>query len=172
MHFERHDRLHKRRKTARPDASYDHEMRKVIGLDLLVINDFALLPLDILETADFEELCVERHHSKATVLTSNRDPSEWLAAMADRCSPSPLSTGSRARPGISSSRASPIASTRSPPSRRTHPTPLHHHGVEGDADIPLVEFPVSRATGPFAGLPGSLRARYFVPRPPAPVSST
>jgi DNA replication protein DnaC len=51
-----------------------------------VINDFALLPfdlpLDILETADFYELCVERQHSKATVLTSNHDPSEWLAAMA------------------------------------------------------------------------------------------
>ena len=37
----------------------------------------------MLETADDYELCVERHHTKATVLTSNRDPSEWLAAMAD-----------------------------------------------------------------------------------------
>jgi hypothetical protein len=29
------------------------------------------------------ELCVERPHAAATVLTSNRDPSEWLAFMAD-----------------------------------------------------------------------------------------
>ena len=26
---------------------------------------------------------MERHHREATVLTSNRDPSEWLAVMAD-----------------------------------------------------------------------------------------
>ena len=58
-------------------------MRKLIGVDLLVIDDFALQPLDVTETADVYELCVERHHTAATVLTSNRDPSEWLAAMAD-----------------------------------------------------------------------------------------
>jgi hypothetical protein len=29
------------------------------------------------------EICVERHHCAATVLTSNRDPSEWLGFMAD-----------------------------------------------------------------------------------------
>ena len=83
VHFERHDRLHKRLKAARLDASYDHEMRKLIGVDLLVIDHFALQPLDMLETADVYELCVERHHAKATVLTSNRDPSEWLETMAD-----------------------------------------------------------------------------------------
>ena len=40
------DRLHKRLKAARLDASYDQEMRKLIGVDLLVIDDFALQPLD------------------------------------------------------------------------------------------------------------------------------
>ena len=29
------------------------------------------------------ELVIERHHRAATVLTSDRDPSEWLAMMAD-----------------------------------------------------------------------------------------
>ena len=42
-----------------------------------------LQPLDATETADVYELVVERHHRAATVLTSNRDPSEWLAMMAD-----------------------------------------------------------------------------------------
>lgn len=83
VHFERGDRLHKRLKAARLDASYDAEMRKLIGVDLLLIDDFALQPLDATETADIYELCVERHHQAATVLTSNRDPSEWLAVMAD-----------------------------------------------------------------------------------------
>lgn len=83
VHFERADRLHKRLKAARLDNSYDAEMRKLIGIDLLLIDDFALQPLDATETADIYEICVERHHQAATVLTSNRDPSEWLAVMAD-----------------------------------------------------------------------------------------
>jgi DNA replication protein DnaC len=83
VHFERADRLHKRLKAARLDASYDAEMRKLIGVDLLLVDDFALQPLDATETADIYEICVERHHQAATVLTSNRDPSEWLAVMAD-----------------------------------------------------------------------------------------
>ena len=83
VHFERADRLLKRLKAARLDQSYDHEMRKLIGTDLLIVDDFALQPLDTTETADVYELCVERHHAASTVLTSNRDPSEWLAVMAD-----------------------------------------------------------------------------------------
>src|ERR1700678_4119721 len=83
VHFERADKLHKRLKAARLDASYDQEMRKLIGVDLLIIDDFALQPLDATETADIYELCVERHPAAATVLTSNRDPAEWLAVMSD-----------------------------------------------------------------------------------------
>jgi len=83
VHFERADRLHKRLKAARLDASYEVEMRKLIGVDLLIIDDFALQAQDAADTADIYELVVERHHAAATVLTSNRDPSEWLAVMAD-----------------------------------------------------------------------------------------
>jgi DNA replication protein DnaC len=83
VHFERADKLHKRLKAARLDASFDVEMRKLIGVDLLIVDDFALTALDATETADMYELVVERHRTGATVLTSNRDPSEWLAVMAD-----------------------------------------------------------------------------------------
>jgi DNA replication protein DnaC len=83
VHFERADRLHKRLKAARLDASYDQEMRKLIGVELLVLDDFCLQPLDATETADVYELVIERHHRAATVVTSDRDPSEWLAMMAD-----------------------------------------------------------------------------------------
>jgi len=50
---------------------------------LLLIDDFALQPMDATETADFYELVVARHHQAATVLTSNRSPDEWLAMMSD-----------------------------------------------------------------------------------------
>jgi DNA replication protein DnaC len=83
VHFERADKLHKRLKAARLDASYDQEMRKLIGVELLLLDDFCLQPLDATETADVYELVIERHHRAATVVTSDRDPSEWLAMMAD-----------------------------------------------------------------------------------------
>ena len=83
VHFERAEKLHKRLKAARLDASYDQEMRRLIGVDLLILDDFALSPLGMTETADIYELVVERHHSAATVVTSNRDPVEWLSVMAD-----------------------------------------------------------------------------------------
>jgi DNA replication protein DnaC len=82
-HFERADKLFRRLKAARLDASYDAEVRKLIGADLLIIDDFALQALDATGTADFYEIVVERHKAGATLLTSNRDPSEWLGMLAD-----------------------------------------------------------------------------------------
>ena len=38
VHFERAEKLHKRLKAARLDASHDTEMRKLIGVDLLIIR--------------------------------------------------------------------------------------------------------------------------------------
>ncbi|MGH9307299.1 MAG: IS21-like element helper ATPase IstB [Acidimicrobiales bacterium] len=83
VHFERADKMFKRLKAARLDKSVEAEMRKLVGVDLLLIDDFALHPLDATETNDFYELVVERHRQGATVITSNRDPSEFLAQMAD-----------------------------------------------------------------------------------------
>ena len=83
VHFERADKLHKRLKAARLDASYEAEMRKLIGVELLVVDDFALHPLDPVETSDIYEVVIERHHRSATVATSNRAPDEWLVMMAD-----------------------------------------------------------------------------------------
>jgi DNA replication protein DnaC len=82
-HFERADRLFKRLKATRLDATYDAELRKLVGAEVLIIDDFALQAMDATETADFYALVVERHRAAATVITSNRDPSEWLAFMAD-----------------------------------------------------------------------------------------
>jgi DNA replication protein DnaC len=83
VHFERSDRLFRRLKAARLDASYDVEVRKLVGTDLLIIDDFALQRLDPTETADFYELVVERHKAAPTLLTSNREPPEWLGMLAD-----------------------------------------------------------------------------------------
>jgi len=146
VHFERADRLHKRLNAARLDASYDGEIRKLIGVDLLLIDDFALQPLDATETADIYEICVERHHRAATVLTSNRDPSEWLAVMADPSSPSQPSTGSRAPRGNSSSKESPTVNARSPPSRPRPRTLQPVAGAALDTPTGIRDHRASRST--------------------------
>jgi IstB-like ATP binding protein len=63
--------------------SYDAELRRLIRVDLLILDDFALTALDAIETADVYEIVVERHRRASTIVTSNRAPAEWLAAIAD-----------------------------------------------------------------------------------------
>lgn len=79
----RADKLFKRLKAARLDHTVEAEMRRLTHIELLILDDFALQPLDATETADFYELIVERHRKTATVITSNREPAEWLPMMAD-----------------------------------------------------------------------------------------
>ena len=43
----------------------------------------ALKPLDATQTNDFYELIVERHERVSTIVTSNREPAEWLTMMSD-----------------------------------------------------------------------------------------
>jgi DNA replication protein DnaC len=84
VHFARSDQLLKRLRAARLDNSHDAELRRLIGIDVLVLDDFCLKPLDQAETSDVFELIVERHRRSTTIVTTNREPpGEWLAAMAD-----------------------------------------------------------------------------------------
>ncbi len=83
MLFTRADQLLRRLKAARLDNSVEAEMRKLARVELLILDDFALQAMDQVETADFYELVVERHRKSSTVITSNRDPAEWLAVMSD-----------------------------------------------------------------------------------------
>jgi DNA replication protein DnaC len=81
--FCRTDILLKRLRASRLDNSHDAEMRKLMRVDLLILDDFALQPFDVLDTADIYELVVERHRAASTLVTSNREPAEWIGQMAD-----------------------------------------------------------------------------------------
>jgi DNA replication protein DnaC len=52
-------------------------------VDLLILDDFAIRPLDPAETNDFYEIVVERHKKKSTIIISNREPAEWLTMTSD-----------------------------------------------------------------------------------------
>jgi len=83
VHFERAGQLLKRLKAARLDNSHDEQIRKLLRTQLLILDDFCLQPMDAADTADIYEIIVERHRAAATTVTSNREPAEWLAMMAD-----------------------------------------------------------------------------------------
>jgi DNA replication protein DnaC len=83
VHMASAAKLFKRLKAARLDNTLDYEMRRLAGVELLIIDDLALQPLGPAETADFYQLCVERHQRASTVVTSNRTAEEWLSMMAD-----------------------------------------------------------------------------------------
>lgn len=77
------DKLFKRLKGSRLDDTHTLELRRLCSVDLLIIDDLALRALDALETTDLYELVTARHRRGSMVVTSNRDPSEWLAMLAD-----------------------------------------------------------------------------------------
>ena len=79
----RADRLLKTLKHARLTASYEAELRKVLAVDLLVVDDFGLDAMDAQESRDAYEILTERHRAGSMVVTSNRGPDEWLATFAD-----------------------------------------------------------------------------------------
>lgn len=83
VHFARADKLFTRLRAARLDNSLEAEIRKLARVDLLILDDFALRRLDATETNDFYEVVVERHRNASTIVTSNREPAEWLAMMND-----------------------------------------------------------------------------------------
>lgn len=79
----RADQMLKTLKHARLDNSYEAELRKLIGTDLLILDDFALDAMDAIESRDAYEIFIERHRAGSTIVTSNRGPDEWLATFAD-----------------------------------------------------------------------------------------
>jgi DNA replication protein DnaC len=83
VHAARADKLFTRLRAARLDNSLDAELRKLARVDILILDDFALKPLDPTQTNDFYELIVERHQRASTIATSNREPAEWLTMMSD-----------------------------------------------------------------------------------------
>lgn len=83
VHCESADKLFQRLKGCRLDGTHAAELRRLIAVDLLILDDFALRAMDPMETADMYELVTARHRTASIVVTSNRDPSEWLPLLAD-----------------------------------------------------------------------------------------
>ena len=79
----RTDQMLKTLKHARLDNSYEAELRKLVAVDLLILDDFAIDVLDPVESRDLYDLLLERYRTGSVIVTSNRGPDEWLATFAD-----------------------------------------------------------------------------------------
>lgn len=79
----RGDQMLKSLKDSRLDNTHDAELCKLIGADLLIIDDFGLDSMDAGESRDAYEIFTERHRAGSMIITSNRGPDEWLATFAD-----------------------------------------------------------------------------------------
>ena len=67
----------------RADGTYDRRLATYQRPDLLILDDFGLRPLRGREPEDFYEVICERYEHGSTLLTSNRDTSEWSEAFGE-----------------------------------------------------------------------------------------
>ncbi len=79
----RTDRILKSLRHARLDNTYEAELRKLLTVDLLILDDFAQDTMEVTESRDTYEILIERHRSGSVIVTSNRGPDEWLGTFAD-----------------------------------------------------------------------------------------
>jgi DNA replication protein DnaC len=77
------DKALKSLRQARLLQNYEAELRKLLAVDLLILDDFCLDQMDGQESRDAYEILTERQRSGSVIVTSNRGPDEWLAAFAD-----------------------------------------------------------------------------------------
>lgn len=74
-------KMHRGLRAGRLDQTWAEQMRRLCTADLLIIDDFAQQPLNEVDTGDFSEIVGERLQRRSTIVTSNRDPDEWLEMM-------------------------------------------------------------------------------------------
>lgn len=68
---------------ARADGSYQRRLRQACSVELLILDDFGLRPVNAVGAEDLYEIIQRRYERASILLTSNRDPSEWAEVFGD-----------------------------------------------------------------------------------------
>ena len=82
--FTTQSRLLGQLQAARAMQTYERRFQTLVRVPLLIIDVFALKPLQPPQDEDFHELVAERYERTATVITSNLALEEWGAAFPNR----------------------------------------------------------------------------------------
>lgn len=68
---------------ARADGTYSRLLRKLARMDVLVLDDLALVPLQEAERRDLLEVLEDRYGTRATIVTSQLPPNHWHEHIGD-----------------------------------------------------------------------------------------
>ncbi len=70
-------------KIAKADGSYIKEINKIAKLDLLILDDFGLKPLDGAQRLILLEIFEDRHGRRSTIITSQLPVNKWFDIIAE-----------------------------------------------------------------------------------------
>lgn len=82
--FTTHSKLLGHLHEARATGSFERRFATYARVDLLIIDDFGLKPMQPPHDEDFHDLIAERYETRSTIVTSNLDFSEWQDAFPNR----------------------------------------------------------------------------------------
>ena len=68
---------------ARADGSLRHLLARLGRIDVLVIDDWAMAPLNETERREVWEICEDRYQTRSTILTSQLPISRWHEQIGD-----------------------------------------------------------------------------------------
>ena len=68
---------------ARADGSLRHLLARLSRIDVLVIDDWAMAPLNETERREVWEICEDRYQTRSTILTSQLPVSRWHEQIGD-----------------------------------------------------------------------------------------
>jgi len=82
--FTTHSKLIGNLHQARAIGSWERRFQTYARVDLLIVDDFGLKPMQHPHDEDFHDLIAERYETRATIVTSNLDFTEWHDAFPNR----------------------------------------------------------------------------------------
>jgi DNA replication protein DnaC len=81
--YRRASRLFDEMKIARADGTYRTVLARLARVDVLVIDDFAVAPINDQERSDLLEVMEDRYGMRSTVITSQLPPAHWHDYLVD-----------------------------------------------------------------------------------------
>jgi DNA replication protein DnaC len=103
--YQRVPKLFPEHALARGDDRYARILRGLTGVQLLILDDWGLAPLDAGARRDLYEILEERYGRRSTILTSQIPSTSGTPSLATRLMPTPSSTASFTTPTASISPA-------------------------------------------------------------------
>ena len=81
--YRRAPRLFEELALARADGTYPRALARFARFNVLVIDDFAIAPVTDMHRSDLLELLEDRYGARATIVTSQLDPTHWHDYLAE-----------------------------------------------------------------------------------------